>query len=291
MSILTAQEFFSNSVYQASGGATVRRVPFTFTSTARLLKAGKLDAIGNKFSSLIADENRLGQLAAIEAETRGIEATQQLGVSPIENQDNKTDRVGTSSSIIQMAINPQSIAWRQNKRISKRDTMEGSVYFHFTNSQNQNNDILTLSFQGKTGNINTQNPTDATVTGANQKLRIWHELYNLTREPILLDKNNTGKNIPFGIKNEFFITYRTALIPVQITLVGFFSKVLEFTETANDPFNRDYSFDFTVVHTSPSLDDLVTQVNTRLTDVTPSQSLGSKITAIASGGTIIKPGI
>ena len=96
---------------------------------------------------------------------------------------------------------------------------------------------------------------------------------------MLLTKENTGLNLATNLKNEFYITYRTVLMPIQITLVGFFSQVMEFTESAQDPFNRDYSFAFTVVYTSPSLDELVDRVGTSLT------TLG-QATLGASGGSI-----
>lgn len=285
MAFLDGPAFFRNTVLPTFGGTgAVKRVPFTFTSTARLLRSGKLKAVGNKYAQLVADEERKSQLGAIELETRGVSAASQLGLSGVVSQFQNVAQlsVGLNMPVIQMAVNPQTIKWTQNKRVSRRDTMEGSVFFHFTNARDQNNDILTLSFTGKTGNINTQaNLADVYNTGANLKLRIWHELYNLSREPLLLNKQNTGLDVPLGLKNEFFITYRTQLMPVQITLIGFFSKVLEFTELAADPHNRDYGFDFTVTNTSPSLDDLAGLMNSGLSTAGSLQNLGSSITSLS----------
>lgn len=285
MAFLDGPAFFRNTVLPSFGGTgAVKRVPFTFTSTARLLRSGKLKVVGNKYAQLAADEERKTQLGVIELETRGVNAAGQFGLSGLVNQFQNVSQlsVGLNMPVIQMAINPQTIKWTQHKRVTKRDTMEGSVFFHFTNERNQNNDILTMSFTGKTGNINTQaNLADVYNTGANLKLRIWHELYALSREPLLLSKQTTGLDIPDGLRNEFFITYRTPLMPIQITLIGFFSKVLEFTESAQDPHNRDYNFDFTVTNTSPSLDDLSGLMNSASSTVGSAQNLGSNITSLA----------
>src|SRR3990167_7263077 len=231
MAILDGAGFLRNTIDTSIGGgsAAARRIPFTFTSTARLIKSGKVKAIGTNFARLQAAQYRKNELALIEAETRGINILSQFGLSGVSStiQNVAQISVGLNMPIVQMAVNPQSIKWSQNKRISKRDTMNGSVFFHFTNDDDQNNDILQMTFTGKTGNINTQaSIIDVFNTGANLKLRTWHELYNLSREPMLLNQKNAGIGLPTGLRNEFFITYRTVLMPIQITLIGHFSQVL-----------------------------------------------------------------
>lgn len=176
--------------------------------------------------------------------------------------------------VIAMALNPNSVKFDQPKRITKRDTMEGSVFWHFTNSQGQNNDILTLSFAGSTGNIDLRSstgtipvPSDTNGTtsnaqstdkmgldtGALEKLIVWHNLYLLTREPNLLGD---------GSENVWSITYTSPLFPMDITFNGFFQKVLDFTEDAKKPHSRNYSFEFTVQSVEPSLDDVLAQLGT-----------------------------
>lgn len=176
--------------------------------------------------------------------------------------------------VIAMALNPNSVKFDQPKRITKRDTMEGSVFWHFTNSQGQNNDILTLSFAGSTGNIDLRGstgtipvPSDTSGTtsnaqstdkmgldtGALEKLIVWHNLYLLTREPNLLGD---------GSENIWSITYTSPLFPMDITFNGFFQKVLDFTEDAKKPHSRNYSFEFTVQSVEPSLDDVLSQLGT-----------------------------
>ncbi|APU88891.1 hypothetical protein Rctr197k_072 [Virus Rctr197k] len=170
---------------------------------------------------------------------------------------------------IAMAVNPKSVKFVQPKRYNKRDTREGSVFFHFTNSKGQNNDILTLQFSGNTGNLDlrgsigdaTQEPsasqqevTNAATgragndTGALYKLLAWQNLYLMTREPMLLAD---------GTENYFSIVYASALFPSEVTFRGFFSKVLEFEETADKPNSREYSFEFIVQSTIPDLDEVL----------------------------------
>ena len=106
-----------------------------------------------------------------------------------------------------------------------------------------------MEFRGNTGYINIDSDviTSGVQTGSFKKMLIWHNLWNLTREPILLSD---------GTKNEFFITYSSPIIPTQILLIGFFQNVLEWTDSAEKPFSKDYSMTFTVTNTQPSLDEL-----------------------------------
>jgi hypothetical protein len=63
-------------------------------------------------------------------------------------------------------------------------------------------------------------------------------------------------------KNEFMIMYSSVAIPVDIMLIGFFNNVLKFTEAAEKPFSRDYSFSFVVQRTIPDLDELLEDLQT-----------------------------
>jgi len=214
------------------------RVPMSFTSTRRLQK------LNVKFNELT------------KTPATSQDFTTYLGLYP---PDNKTQY---ELPVIQMAVNPNSISWKQPKRITKRDTQKGSIFFHFTNNKKQNNDILTLDFRGNTGNIDrvsdlTSNGgilgTTGESTGATQKLLIWHNLWDLTREQMLLDDNT---------KNEFLIIYSSQAMPVEIMLIGFFSSTLEWSDTAEKPNSRDYTFSFTVERTMPNIDDITKEINT-----------------------------
>jgi hypothetical protein len=154
-------------------------------------------------------------------------------------------------SSIEMAVNPNSVRVEQGKRITKKDTLEGSTYFHFGNEAGENNDIATMSFTGSTGNIDLRGsltqPGNGPDTGALRKLQVWQNLYLLTREPMLLAD---------GRDNVFIISYASALFPVPMNLYGFFSQVLSYDETGQKPNSRTYTFEFTVTSVDPPLSEL-----------------------------------
>lgn len=174
---------------------------------------------------------------------------------------------------IAMALNPNSVKFTQPKRFTKKNTRNGTVFFHFTNDQCQNNDVLTLSFKGNTGNIDRRGsltsagqsadpfaPTGTAVpvdgdTGALRRILVWHNLYLLTREPMYFSD---------GIENDFVITYMSALFPQAIDFHGFFNQVLDFEENAKKPNSRDYSFEFTVTSTDPPLENMLDEITTVL---------------------------
>ena len=230
---------FSQTLFGSSQSYTnPNRVPMSFTSTKRLRSlnpnfAGTLDSF-------------------TDAVTQG-ESTAGVYTS------------GTSNSVdmpvITMKVNPHTVKFRQPKRIVKRDTRDGSVFYHFTDKNGQNNDILVVDFAGNTGSIDVrgdapQQGSQGTGTGAVQKQLIWHNLWKLTREPMII--------LPDKIVNTFQVMYSSPIIPVQIALLGFFSTTLEWTDSAEKPFSKDYSFSFTVQETVPPLDSLLTQIQSVL---------------------------
>jgi hypothetical protein len=260
MAITDPISFFAQTLIPSVPGGTARRVPFTFTSTKRLLAAGGVAKAtsSRELAKAEAEEVLKDELKRIDGQSTLNTVVGSLGLSQFSSLN--------VQPIVSMMVNPSSVRWSQPKRFTKRDTMTGSVFFHFSDTNGSNNDILTLTFSGNTGNIDTQGevnynaPTDtgpaaSTVTGAPNKLRTWHELYALTREPVLLDG---------GVKNEFFITYRTVLFPTPITFIGFYNTTLDFTESAEKPYSRDYTFSFTVTNTSPDLNTLCDKINSSL---------------------------
>lgn len=221
------------------------RVPMIFTSLKRL-RAGGIDTSA--------------RLSGIESQSPELQLSEYtLSATPVSG----------IMTAIEMAVNPNSISFRQPKRITKRDTQEGSVFFHFTNSKGENNDILTVDFRGNTGNLDIRGDiaTDRGLfstqggfnTGANRKLAVWHNLWALTREAMLLDDNT---------RNEFMIQYSSIGMPVEIFLIGHYSNVLEFSENADKPFTRDYSMSFTVQEIVPTLDDIASLIQEITIDTT-----------------------
>jgi hypothetical protein len=179
-----------------------------------------------------------------------------------------------------MKLNPESVSFSQNKRITRRDTQAGAVYFHWTDSKGRNNDVINVAFQGSTGNINlrtgAQNLTIlgqsiqnlneglramtkqegldvATLGGASKIVNFWN-LYNLTNEPVL--------DTTYNVNNRFYFMYSSPLLGnAMITFIGHFDKVLEFTDEASNPFSKSYSFSFIAVETIPSMDDIFKYVS------------------------------
>ena len=217
-----------------SNSFSQERIPMIFTSTFRL-------------RTLDPSFDSLGEVSQEDLAT--------FGAASAGNID---------QSVISMSVNPKSIKWSQPKRIVKRDVQEGSIFYHFTNNKGENNDILKLSFSGNTGNINIESDltrdNDAQTgmsTGAIQKARTWFNLWNLTRERILLDD---------GKDNDFFIVYTSPIITYPITLIGFFDQVLDWVDAAEKPNSKDYTFSFTVKETSPPVDELLSNIQTEVFD-------------------------
>lgn len=177
------------------------------------------------------------------------------------NESATFDLAKNAAEKIIMEVNPKSVRFTQPKRYSRKDTLGGTVWYHFTNTKGQNNDVLTIDFRGNTGNIDRRGSLDPEAangdaidgTGALKKLIVWHNLYLLTREPMYLGN---------GVRNDFTISYISPLMPFAIDLVGFFTKVLDFEESADKPFSREYSMQFIVQRTSPDLDLILDHVST-----------------------------
>lgn len=184
---------------------------------------------------------------------------------------------------VRMKINPQTVTFSQSKRITRRDTQSGAVYFHWTNAAGTNNDVIQINFSGQTGNINLrtgakqatvvndmlkqfrdwvksatqQEGLDVANFSGAAKLVNFLNLYTITREPVV-DKQT-------GYPNHFHISYASPVFGNSIvTFHGFFDRVLEFTDDANDPFNKNYSFSFTATSSSPSMDSIYQYVSSGL---------------------------
>ena len=181
---------------------------------------------------------------------------------------------------VRTLVNPRSIRWRQPKRIQRKDIRNGTVFFHFTDDNGQDNDVLELELTGSTGNVDLRGdnfPLPATQdVAARAKLAIFQNLYALTREPRL---------IPPNIVNEFSIVYATKAFPAGITFFGFYSEVLEFEESAEKPNSVDWRMRFTVQRTDPNLNDvIVSTINIIDEGTAPDPSPDSALFEGVSGG-------
>jgi hypothetical protein len=185
---------------------------------------------------------------------------------------------------IRMKMNPTSVQISQNKRITRKDTQAGAVFFHWTDARGKNNDVVNLSFSGSTGNINLRtgmqrnspifsdqikNSRDAISAGTKQegldvqsfsgasKLANFWNLYSLTSEPVM-DPST-------GDINRFYFIYSSPILGnTMVQFIGHFDKVLDLTDSADNPFSKDYSFSFVATETVPSMDMMYRYVTTAL---------------------------
>lgn len=205
---------------------------------------------------------------------------------------------------VSMLMNPTSVSFRQTKRTTRKDTQGGTIFFHWSNRMGRNNDILEMSFAGTTGNLNIRSGTinngiygmfseevagrgplewlnnqasgsvmsndddpasvklrgnNYTVSGAAKLANFWN-LYSLTREPVVDPKT--------GAPVYYYVTYSSPIFAnTFVTFIGHFNGVMDFTDDANSPFSKSYSFGFTALASSPSMDYLYTTLTQNLRTV------------------------
>lgn len=227
------------------GGFDESRSAFVFTSLLRQRQAGLIEAQSNLRISSAIDSGRLTTTGSSVGELTSDRNTLAFWA------DQTSVETAQASASIVMAINPKNVEFTQGKRFSSMATMKGTHYHHFTNNKRQNNDILTIKMSGNTGNISRLGTTQDDRQKSITRLLTWHQLYQLTREEVILFD---------GTKNEFTISYVSALFPVQIDFKGFFSRVLDFTENASKPNSRDYNMEFIVQETSPDLNTIMNDI-------------------------------
>lgn len=184
--------------------------------------------------------------------------------------------------IIRMSINPNSVRFSQAKRISTaKKTIGGTTYFHWSDKTGRNLDPLILSISGETGPISglgkdfgqQQKTSIITQDGkihprALANAQNWARFYTLTAQP-QIDPQTLERNI-------FTIKYRSLLFP-EILFSGFYTSVLDFTDSAASPFSKVYSISFVVTGSSPdhlTLANLIGQINI---------DLQAKSTVVTSG--------
>lgn len=187
---------------------------------------------------------------------------------------------------VRMKMNPESVTFTQAKRITRRDTQSGAVFFHWTNVKGRNNDVINVSFAGTTGNINLRTGMQRNsgslkvsegikqlrdfmksqtkqagldvenMAGASKLVNFWN-LYSLTREPVV--------DPVFGYQNKFYFMYSSPILGnAMVQFIGHFDRVLEFTDDAANPFSKSYSFSFVATESIPSMDDIYRYISLAL---------------------------
>lgn len=188
---------------------------------------------------------------------------------------------------VKFSINPNSVSFRRPKRITEKKTQGGSTFMHWTDSSGRNNDIMQMDFRGQTGNINLRRAarmkydtvasdqvnwlneklnqfedwatspdsigqpqpvgSDKDMSGATKLVKFW-DLYRLTTEPVLDDLGNPVYSLIYYTSPLFGNMY--------VKFMGHFSSTLEFEDVADQPFNKTYSFGFTVESSQPSMNQI-----------------------------------
>jgi hypothetical protein len=198
---------------------------------------------------------------------------------------------------VSMLMNPQSVSFNQTKRITRKDTQEGTIFYHWTNRSGRNNDILTLDFTGQTGNINIRTGSISkgilgavqSSLGAESGPIDW--LNNLADRHTNVDSTNLGVKLRgndytaagvsklvnflnlYSLTREpmidvttgkpviYYISYSSPLFGnTFVTFKGHFNGVMSITDSADKPFSIDYSFSFSALSSNPPMDDIYTTV-------------------------------
>lgn len=143
-------------------------------------------------------------------------------------------RIVEETPAVSMHLNAHTVTFQQGKRYARLDSISGTDYHHFLNANHENNDVLTVSFQGSTGNIDHRSQFAA------KRREIILDLRDLTLEAKLYTLNGKLRH------NRFYVSYTSKLFNTTITLVGMFSKAMDVNERAEKPFSSDYSMEFIV---------------------------------------------
>jgi len=199
---------------------------------------------------------------------------------------------------VSMLVNPTSVSFSQTKRITRKDTQSGAVFYHWSNRAGRNNDVLNVNFSCQTGNINIRTATvmnglygsfssqiqekgplewlnkvsDGTtkVDSTDLKVMLQGSDYAVSGAAKMASFWNlyslTREPIvdpKSGQPVYYHISYNSPLLGnTFVTFIGHFNDVLEFSEDAGNPHNVNYSFGFTALASIPSMDYLYpTMVN------------------------------
>lgn len=208
---------------------------------------------------------------------------------------------------VSMLINPTSVRFSQEKRITEHTTQGGKIYHHWTDRNGRNNSILKISFSGQTGNINLRAGTVQKGL-VNSALDMYEEYSGrtsfLTKLNNLAESNSSVNSERLGVVTaadnyvgsgasklanfmnlysltrepvldprdgspiEYYISYSSpAFGNTFVTFIGHFDQVLDFGDDASNPFSISYSFGFTARSSIPSMDDMYKVVTDNLTAI------------------------
>lgn len=150
-------------------------------------------------------------------------------------------RQSFSENGIEASFFPLKMTFTQVKRITKRDNLEGSVIQHFTNRFGNNNDLLELSIECSTKNI------DSTVTNTTYDIDRLDNLENFYKIMTLAEET------PYFSGNEWNyidLTIATPVIRKPIFLSGFFKNMPQITESGEQQKHIEFTMDFWILNRS-----------------------------------------
>lgn len=212
-----------------------------------------------------------------------------------------TYRQSLNKAGVSLLVNPSTVDFQQDKRITTRDTQAGRVFYHWTDDGGRNNDVMELGFTGQTGNIDLRKDKVAggsfgSLFEGSKPLEKFNELAKSTTsgEPdnpisvVLRSKGYTASGAAklinfmdlFSLTREpmrdpetnapvyYFVSMAAPSFgSTYITFIGHFNTPLVFTEDASSPFSKQYNFGFTVLSSYPSIDNIYSYVSNNLQQI------------------------
>lgn len=152
-----------------------------------------------------------------------------------------TRQIALGSNGISANFYPMSITLTQNKRITKRDNLEGSVIQHFTNRYGNNNDLLELSITCSTKNI------DSKLTNTT-----FEDLFRLNNLEEFYKIMTLAEETPYFAGNQWNYSEITLASPVLRTkktfLSGFFKNMPEIVEKGENQKFVEFNMDFWILN-------------------------------------------
>lgn len=244
------------------------RDPYTRAEVFSLAPQGSVrPSAVSVFSSAPILANLRDGSSAYVPENNSLAALDQIRNS--KTVEDHTGQMLNASKYIAMQVNPHTISFNQPKRRTQQNTQRGTVFHFWADENGQSNDILTISFQGNTGNISGRGATPEQQTASLKRFTVFHNFWQLTREPEYLTD---------GSFNTMSVVYQSQVFTQPIEFRGHWNKVLTFSDTGKKPNSRDYSAEFTVHETFPDLNIITSWLLTNFVQTpTTAQAASSNV--------------
>jgi hypothetical protein len=177
---------------------------------------------------------------------------------------------------IGLIVNFKNVQFDAPKRIGERKVRGGTAFMFWRDKNFYSNDIFTLTVVGDTGNLFDPHKVadaeyaypdksktviaGATIQGSaapKEKLQMFFQLLALSKEKNYQDD---------GKENLFYIIYNSATFREPIRFWGHFETGLTFSDDAEDPFHKEFNFNFKVYYSEPDLIDYFNLIKTGSTN-------------------------